>query len=66
MSIQYRAQVALFVLSLLSAQVSSGEQELQAQIDQLHAMLISVNSELRSVTQELDLLKRGVQTQSLD
>jgi len=66
MSIQCRAQVALFVLSLLSVQVSSGEQELQAQIDELRAMLISVNSELRSVTQELDLLKRGVQTQSLD
>ncbi|MAZ86299.1 MAG: hypothetical protein CL693_01525 [Cellvibrionaceae bacterium] len=66
MTTTFRIPAALVLLSLFSLQALSSEQDLQAQIDELRAMLVNVNSELRSVTSELDLLKQGVQTQHID
>ncbi|MAZ88025.1 MAG: hypothetical protein CL693_10290, partial [Cellvibrionaceae bacterium] len=66
MTTTFRIPAALVLLALFSSQALSSEQALQAQIDELRAMLVNVNSELRSVTSELNLLKRGVQTQYID
>ncbi len=65
MSILSRPLPVLVSLSLASLPAWGSEEALQQQIDELRAMLVNVNSQLHSVTEELNLLKRGVKTEQI-